>query len=147
MRIAFHDSADATKSAEAVTRIIAERDWSADTTTGEVLLPRVWPLDRRRVGLKSRHTLTPESEIGANPDAEPPAALDWPDEAVWNLVLPCDIPRWHFMNLREGCPVHGLAVFRTEAYYPWIVDPLERPYSIQCPVGGEWFPSNDLRGR
>ena len=143
VRVVFQDAENPANAAEAVTRIIAERDWSADTTTGEVLLPRVWPLDRRPIGLKTRHTLTPETDVGGNPGADRPAALGWSDDAIWNLVLPCDIPRWHFMNLREGCPIHGLAVFRTEAYYPWIVEPLDRPYSIQCPVGGEWFPSND----
>ena len=142
-RIAFVDPEDETARADTAVQIIAERDWSSDTATGNVALPRIWPMDRRTIGLKTRRTLVPDRRIGHDPDHAAPEALSWTDEAVWNLVLPCDIPRWHFMNLRHGCPIHGRQVFERDAYYPWLVEPLERPYHIQCPVGGEWFPSND----
>ena len=123
--------------------VIAERDWDRDATVGEIQIPRVWPLDRREIGLKQRHTLFPREQIGQNPREDRPDVLTWSDEELWGLVLPCDVPRWHFMNLKRGCPVHGRQVYSENAYYPWIVDSRTDPYRIQCPVGGERYPSND----
>ena len=123
-------------------RIIAERDWDRDETVGQIELPRTWPLDRREIGLKTRHTIFPAEQIGKGESTGCDEA-SWSDQKMWDQILPCDIPRWHFLNLDEGCPIHGHEIYHTDPYYPWIVDPVERPYHVQCPVGKEWLPTND----
>ena len=129
--------------------VVAEADWDTERLQGEIQLPRTWPLNRRDVSLKDRHTMYPSDEIGSSDgigsvdekaECEPAA---WSDDEVWNLVLPCDIPRWHFLNLDKGCPVHGLDIYHTDPYYPWLVDPKNDPYRVQCPVGKEHLPTND----
>jgi len=148
--------------------VIAEADWEHDARLHEIPLPRIWPMERTYVPLKSRHTLVDEREIGVRNsetrvsvseghavdsagrargtqgDRTSCEALEWPDEEIWNLEPRCDIPRWHFLNLDKGCPVHGLAIYSHNAYYPWIVDERNRPYHVKCPVGGEWYPTNNL---
>ena len=127
-------------------RVVPEAEWGAPAMLGAIQLPRIWPLDGRAIGLKSRHTYVDPTDIGqsaacgATPECE---ALGWSDDQVWDLVAPCDIPRWHFLNLDFGCPVHGLDIYHSDPYYPWIVDVLGHPYQVQCPVGGEWYPTND----
>jgi hypothetical protein len=54
------------------------------------------------------------------------------------------VPRWHFANLNVGCPVHGDSIFKFSGYYPWKTDVEGMPYKVQCPVGGEWYPSNNI---
>jgi len=133
-------------------RVIAEKDWEGETFLGEIKLPRIWPLENplgEGINLKSRHTMVPPQEIGRRKDGPPdaPGELSWTDEELWGLEPPCDIPRWHFLNLDKGCPVHGLAIYHSDPYYPWIVDVRDHPYQVQCPVGGEWYPTSDyLRG-
>lgn len=132
--------------------VIAEEDWDRQERLGEIALPRIWPLsDPLATGmkLKSRHTMVPSAEIGKRRDNPPgiPEELQWSDEELWSLEPPCDIPRWHFLNLDKGCPVHGLAIYHSDPFYPWIVDVRDHPYQVQCPVGGEWYPTNDyLKG-
>ncbi len=123
-------------------RIIAERDWDAFEAVGEIELPRVWPLSGAGVGLKERHTLTDASEIGAGDASECPHC-ELSDEELWELVSPSDIPRWHFLNLDKGCPIHGLDIYHTDPYYPWLVEPADDAYHVRCPVGGELLPTND----
>ena len=124
--------------------VIAEAEWESKAWLGEIPLPRIWPLDGRAVGLKTRHTIVPPEEIGAKKDAPPECPeLEWSDDELWGLEPPCDIPRWHFLNLDKGCPLHGMEIYHSDPYYPWIVDVRNRPYQVQCPVGGEWYPTND----
>ena len=42
------------------------------------------------------------------------------------------LPRWHWVNLPHGCPVHGTEIYRKQAYYPWVKD-LSLPWS--CHLG------------
>ena len=123
--------------------VVAEVDWAVERLQGEIELPRVWPLDRREVGLKERHTLTPADEIGKAASGTAFDPGEWSDDELWNLVVPCDIPRWHFLNLDKGCPIHGLTIYHTDPYYPWLVEPREDAYRVQCPVGEEFLPTND----
>jgi hypothetical protein len=128
--------------------IVPESDWATPVMRDELPLPRIWKpgiTGGQDAPLKTAHTITPADEIGANPDAasDPPDGLDWTYEQLWGYEPPCDIPRWHFLNLDKGCPVHGLDIYKSDPYYPWKFDVRNRPYSVQCPVGGEWYPTND----
>ncbi len=141
-RIGFRSGADRI---EVTVDVIAEREWGEPTQRGALELPRIWPLDGHTVSLKTEHTIVPPKEIGNRRDDPPasPAELEWSDEELFGFEPPCDIPRWHFLNLDHGCPVHGREIYRSDPYYPWIVDVRNRPYAVQCPVGGEWYPTND----
>jgi len=65
------------------------------------------------------------------------------DEQLWGLMPSTTIKRALDPNEVKGCPVHGQEVRRFHSYYPWRFDCINRPYKVQCPVGGEWYPSND----
>ncbi len=67
------------------------------------------------------------------------------DDTVWELQPPTTIGR--FIHPKEGanlCPVHGTEIRKFNAFNAWRIDPLNHPYKVQCPVGGEWYPSNDF---
>lgn len=108
-------------------------------------LPRRWPLGEPHPELKTGRTLTSEEP----PDPpRPPGATQYTrltDDQIWDMQPDSTIPRWHWVNVTYGCPVHGTEIYRKRAYYPWIKD-TSVPYSwkIQCPVGGELYPSNDF---
>ncbi|NLE67630.1 MAG: hypothetical protein GX608_09435 [Lentisphaerae bacterium] len=79
---------------------------------------------------------------GAAGSAGPFAAMS--DEALWALQPSTRLPRAHvpgtWFNM---CPVHGVAMQAHNSYYAWRLDALDHPYKLQCPVGKEWYPSND----
>ncbi len=65
------------------------------------------------------------------------------DRFLWLLQPPTRIPR--VIEPRESvarCPRHGDQVRQVDPNCPWRLDPIGHPYQIQCPVGGEWYPSN-----
>ncbi len=67
------------------------------------------------------------------------------DQALWEFVPPADLRRAVFLGPTDvGCPVHGLELFRVGGgFYPWKRS-REKPWKVQCPVGGEFYPSNDF---
>ena len=65
------------------------------------------------------------------------------DEQLWNLMPPTTIKRALDVSQTKGCAVHGQEIRKFGSYYPWRFDCLNHPYKVQCPVGGEWYPSND----
>ncbi len=80
-------------------------------------------------------------------------AEDWvnkPDEWFWAVMPSTELMRTHtigndpFGNPKLGCPVHAQQIYGVNAYYPWIVDPVNLPCKIKCPIGGEVYPSNDF---
>ncbi len=107
-------------------------------------LPRRWPLGEELPELKTSRTLTT-----AEPPDEPKAGggryTDLTDDEIWDMQPDSTIPRWHWVNVTYGCPVHGTEIYQTRAYYPWGEDTTP-PYSwkIKCPVGDELYPSNDF---
>ena len=124
---------------------------------GEVRLPRRWPIWEEVDELKASRTIWRREDLGralawGRGHAEEArkvreAAEGWvakTDGALWDLLPKAEVPRWHFVNLRVGCPVHGEAIFKHGGYYPWKSDVEGMPYRVQCPVGGEWYPSNDI---
>jgi len=118
-------------------------------------LPRRWPLGASLPELKTGQTLSVAIESGLRSqksDAGQWLTLD--DDAIWAMQPDSTIPRWHWVNLKEGCPVHGTDVYRDVAFYPWLNDrgvPLRQynasiPYlwKLRCPIGGETYPTNDF---
>ncbi len=65
------------------------------------------------------------------------------DEYLPEMVPPPEVPR-AFNSSFEGCPVHGMELFKY-GNYSWIMDPFRRPWKLKCPVGGEEYPSNDFQ--
>ena len=124
------------------------------------VLPRRWPLGETLSEHKTARTLhTPEEVALARANVKETewgrAALrqtvartagwvDMSDEALWRLVLPTTVPRRHYVNQLKGCPVHGTEIKKRGHYHPWHIDPVNHPWKIQCPVGKEWYPSNDF---
>ena len=70
--------------------------------------------------------------------------LDVPDEQLWELMPDTRIHREYYVNQHKGCPVHGIEIKKLNVFHPWKIDPFNKPFKIQCPVGGEWYPSNDF---
>ncbi len=65
------------------------------------------------------------------------------DGSLWLLQPPTTIPR--VIDPRASvarCPQHGETVRSVDPNCPWRIDPIAHPYRIQCPIGGEWYPSN-----
>ena len=118
-------------------------------------LPRRWPLGETLPELKQGRTIiTPELEQAAR--GEPGRHwLELTDDEIWSLQPDSTIPRWHWVNVSGGCPVHGGAIYRDRAFYPWL-DETDQPirtyrsanvpyaWKIKCPVGEELYPSNDF---
>ena len=57
-----------------------------------------------------------------------------------------ELPRAHFVNVHQGCPQCGTAIFSHGGFYPW--KPEHRPcnFRSECPGCGAVFPNNDLAG-
>jgi oligo-alginate lyase len=118
-------------------------------------LPRRWPLGEALPELKTSQTL-PRSERhrARYRDSEAKQWLTLGDDAIWGMQPDSTIPRWHWVNLKEGCPIHGTDVYRDVPFYPWLNDKgvSSRQYNATvpyvwkfiCPVGGETFPTNDF---
>ena len=132
-----------------------------------VQLPRRWPLGEPLPELKQGRTL----KEGVAPGFDKGWAdrmLETDDEIIWGMQPDSTIPRWHWVNLQEGCPIHGPDIYQIRAFYPWdrqispsqspgegqkcsyaregIDPPMPLPYrwKIKCPIGGEEYPSNDF---
>jgi hypothetical protein len=112
-----------------------------------VQLPRRWPLGKNLPELKQNQTVTTELQLISAKDkmGSDTAWLARSDDDIWDMQPDSTIPRWHWVNLPHGCPIHGTEIYRKQAYYPWIVD-LSWPWKwkIRCPIGGETYPSNDF---
>lgn len=66
------------------------------------------------------------------------------DDFMWELQPPTTIPRAFPHETYAECPVHGTEVRKINAFHPWLIDPINHPYQIQCRLGKEWYPSNDF---
>ena len=112
-----------------------------------VQLPRRWPLGEPLPELKQGQTITTDEvreywKAKGSPGA---AWLNLTDEQIWDLQPDCTIPRYHFVSLQHGCPVHGIEVYQKKAYYPWSFDMhIPHRWKLTCPIGGEEYPSNDF---
>jgi hypothetical protein len=64
------------------------------------------------------------------------------DEQLWDLFPTAAVPRAVSVNQVKGCPIHGRQIFEKQGAYPWVWS-MEKPYQLQCPVGHEWYPTNN----
>lgn len=111
-------------------------------------LPRRWPLGEVLPELKQGRTLYSDAEIEETQGRASGRAREWAalsDDDIWAMQPDSTIPRWHWVNVNYGCPVHGTDIYLKRAYYPWEKS-TSFPWSwkIQCPVGQELYPSNDF---
>jgi len=110
-------------------------------------LPRRWPLGETLPELKQSQTITTDvmKEAAKGSGSAANQWLDTDDETIWNLQPDSTIPRWHWVNVGDGCPIHGKEIFRKNAFYPWRKSSAV-PYTwkIGCSVGDEEYPSNDF---
>jgi oligo-alginate lyase len=134
--------------------------WSFDDlrrfrTLNGTQLPRRWPLGETLPELKTGQTLSGGPRPRArNRGSEADQWLALSDDAIWGMQPDSTIPRWHWVNLKEGCPIHGTDVYRDVAFYPWLNDKgvSSRQYNATvpyvwkfiCPIGGEKYPTNDF---
>jgi hypothetical protein len=107
-------------------------------------LPRRWPLGELLPELKQKQ-IVPTGAEGLDKEGSG-GWLDVPDDVIWNMQPDSTIPRWHWVNLPLGCPVHGKDIYSKRAYYPWIFVKSYPPwdFKIQCPIGEEVYPTNDI---
>jgi len=121
-----------------------------------IQLPRRWPLGEVLPGLKEGQYVTSEA-IQRHLREKGTAKEIWlktSDDEIWALQPDSTIPRWHWVNITEGCPVHGTQIYEFKPYYPWLNEdgmslrdyqaPIPYSWKIRCPVGGELYPSNDF---
>lgn len=108
-----------------------------------VQLPRRWPLGEMLPELKQSQTITSEAYRRRMEELGPPESrwLELSDEQIWAVQPDSTIPRCHRLNLKHGCPEHGTEIYKFNAYYPWLKS-AERPWQVECPIGGELYPSN-----
>ncbi len=112
-----------------------------------IQLPRRWPLGEPLPELKQGQTITTDKlrEYWQAKGSPGSAWLKLSDDEVWDLQPDCTIPRYHFVSLQHGCPLHGIEVYKKKAYYPWSFDMhIPHRWKLTCPIGGEEYPSNDF---
>ncbi len=69
--------------------------------------------------------------------------IEMSDEDLWNFVPPPEQLRALNVNFGVGCPEHGNAIYRANGRWPWITS-RDKPFKVECPIGGEVYPSNDF---
>lgn len=136
-------------------------DWAAPgpvhpaLKVGVILPPRVrtpqFPLKDARTLFTAAEIAQARANVAKYPAAQKVAAgilaeadywVAWSDDALRDLIATAEVPR-DAEVCPAGCPVHGTKIFEaTGKFYPWIIDP-KRPFKVQCPIGGEVYPSND----
>lgn len=67
--------------------------------------------------------------------------VSYSDEYLRYLIAPASVPRAFDVNFKQ-CPIHSEEI-KKYGSYPWIID-LDNPWKVKCPVGGEYYPTNDF---
>tara|TARA_B100000686_G_scaffold353366_1_gene458693 strand:+ start:443 stop:3580 length:3138 start_codon:yes stop_codon:yes gene_type:complete len=110
---------------------------------GKVCWPRRWPLGENWASQKKRRTLAREKPSKTNPEL-----VAWwtaqDDHTLWCQLPNAEGPRAHYVNVRQGCPVCGTAIFVHHGYYPWKRCHTPADLRSKCPSCESSFPSNDL---
>ena len=105
--------------------------------------PRRWPLGRNWGSTKTAQTLqdTPLRPVNME-------TLHWwleqDDKTLWHQLPEAEGPRAHYVNVHQGCPACGTAIFAHHGYYPWVRNLLPADFRSECPNCHALFPSNDL---
>jgi oligo-alginate lyase len=73
-----------------------------------------------------------------------------PEQYFWDLMPSTKIPRNYYVHDRfkeaKGCPIHGKAIFEGTSGQlgGWSFNIDAHPWKLRCPVGGEYYPTNDF---
>lgn len=95
-------------------------------------------------GLRARLKQYPQlQEEAGKLIAEGQRLAAYDDERLFQAMADTRLKREYYVSQLKGCPTCGLKVLEFGGH-PWIIDPLERPYKMQCPVCKQVFPSNDF---
>ncbi|HCL27089.1 MAG TPA: hypothetical protein DIC52_01465 [Candidatus Latescibacteria bacterium] len=107
--------------------------------------PRRWPLGGHCTSSRTRQTLQDEPLVKAGNDEILRWWLDQDDDTLWRQLPVAEFPRAHYVNVHQGCPTCGTAIFAHGGFYPWTRN--HRPGDLRstCPACAAIFPSNDLR--
>jgi hypothetical protein len=63
---------------------------------------------------------------------------------LWRQLPYPECPQAHFVNVHQGCPHCGTAIFRYGGFYPWKRSHLPCDFRSTCPSCGTVYPSNDI---
>ena len=71
------------------------------------------------------------------------------EDDLWNLVTQEGLPRGATVGFQDDpnaytCAYCGVDLRAKYSVYPWISDPLNTPWKVQCPDCRRFFPSNDF---
>ncbi|MEA3402778.1 MAG: heparinase II/III family protein [Armatimonadota bacterium] len=101
--------------------------------------------ERYMAGVRQRMQQHPSvREAAENIIAEAREIASHSDRELWELLAPSTIRRTYYVNQNAGCPICGLKIKEVSAFHPWILEPFEHPYKMQCPVCKRRFPTNDF---
>ena len=132
------------EAAEETVQVRTLEQFRACHTFNGVDWPRRWPLGKSYTSVKARQTLQSEPVPGSVDTAQVAWWLSQSDETIWNQLPPAELPKAHFANAHQGCPVCGTAIFRFGGFYPWKRNHLPCDFKSTCPSCSSVFPSNDL---
>jgi hypothetical protein len=106
--------------------------------------PRRWPLGGCCTSARTRQTLQDEPLPGAGNEETRNWWLAQDDATLWQQLPAAEFPRAHYVNVHQGCPACGTAIFAHHGFYPWVRT--HRPADLRstCPACAAVFPSNDL---
>ncbi|NKB67687.1 MAG: hypothetical protein GKR89_11540 [Candidatus Latescibacteria bacterium] len=106
--------------------------------------PRRWPLERAWESTKRGQTLQDLPRRSRGNDQTLRWWLVQDDVTLWRQLPAAEWPRAHFVNVHQGCPSCGTAIFAHHGFYPWRRSLLPADGRSQCPSCEAIFPSNDL---
>jgi hypothetical protein len=106
--------------------------------------PRRWPLGRGLSSTRTRQTLQGEPLAPAGNEETLRWWLAQDDDTLWRQLPPAEFPRAHYVNVHQGCPSCGTAIFAHGGFYPWTRNHLPADLRATCPACATVFPSNDL---
>ncbi|NKB69440.1 MAG: hypothetical protein GKR89_20405 [Candidatus Latescibacteria bacterium] len=105
--------------------------------------PRRWPEGQAWHSSKERQTLQ-DMPVGGVDES----ALAWwlaqDDATIWAQLPPAELPKAHFVNVHQGCPSCGTAIFSHGGFYPWKRSHRPVDFRSTCPQCAAVFPSNDV---
>ncbi|MDP6983324.1 MAG: hypothetical protein QGG05_09585 [Candidatus Latescibacteria bacterium] len=113
---------------------------------GGTTWPRRWPVGGPRESRKQRQTLLTDPP-SASSTVDTDRLAFWTsqdDDSLWRHLPNAEVPRAHYVNVHQGCPICGTAIFATHGFYPWTRVHAPADLRSTCPSCDNRFPSNDL---
>lgn len=133
------------KEATSVIQVRSLTDLRRSHVYNGAVWPRRWPLDTDWESKKTAQTLQ-DIPVRIKPDDKQIAWwMSLTDEAVWRELPFPEFPQAHFVNVNQGCPNCGTAVFKNSGFYPWTRTHYPGHARSTCPTCRHVFPSNDFQ--